>query len=235
MAMIVRPVSAFDGAMAVAARPTLVLVRHGESEGNRDNAFTGHRDVDLTERGAVEAEAVGTALARDGFRFAHAFSSALRRSRRSARLILAAMGSDLEAEAISALNERDYGVLTGWNRDDARARWGAEQVQIWRRSYETGPPGGESLRDTAARVLAFYVRTILPAAMRDGPVLLVAHGNSIRALAMALDGLTPEEVPRLEIATGETLIYRLAPDTSIAEKQVRRLAELEADDPRVAP
>jgi 2,3-bisphosphoglycerate-dependent phosphoglycerate mutase len=145
------------------------------------------------------------------------------------------MGSDLSVEASPALNERDYGVLTGWNRDEARAHWGAEQVQLWRRSYEAGPPDGESLRDTAARVLPFYVRTILPAAMRDGSVLLVAHGNSIRALAMALEGLTPDEVSRLEIATGETLIYRLASDTSVAEREVRRLAELEPGDARIAP
>lgn len=217
------------------AGSTLVLVRHGESEGNRANTFTGRRDVDLTERGVAEAKAVGAALAGEGFSFAHAFSSALRRSRRSVRLILDAMGSDLAAAASPSLNERDYGVLTGWNRDEARARWGAEQVQLWRRSYDAGPPGGESLRDTAARVLPFYIRTILPAAMRDGPVLLVAHGNSIRALAMALDGLTPDEVSRLEITTGETLIYRLAPDTSVAEKQVRRLAELDSEDSRIAP
>jgi 2,3-bisphosphoglycerate-dependent phosphoglycerate mutase len=224
-----------------AARPspdrtsTLVLVRHGESQGNRQNIFTGWRDVDLTDRGIAEARQVGAALVQDGLRFGAAFSSALTRAHRSARIILDGMASALEIDASPALNERDYGELTGLDKDAARARWGAEQVQRWRRSYEVAPPGGESLRDTAARVLPFYIHRILPAVMRSGPALVVAHGNSIRALAMALEGIAPADISSFEVATGEVLLYRLNADTSVAERTVRRLAALASDDPRIAP
>lgn len=119
----------------------------------------------------------------------------------------------------AALNERDYGALTGMNKDEARERWGAEQVHQWRRSYDAAPPFGESLRDTVARVLPFYIHRILPAVMCGG-ALVVAHGNSLRALVMALDGLTPEAVTNLEIATGELIVYRLSVDTSVASKHV---------------
>lgn len=214
---------------------TLVLVRHGESQGNEQNVFTGWRDVDLTERGIAEARQVGTALAAQGLRFARAFSSALLRAQRSARLILDAMQSTLEIEADAALNERDYGELTGLDKDAARIRWGAAQVQAWRRSYEIAPPGGESLRDTAARVLPFYIRRILPAVVGSGPTLVVAHGNSIRALAMALDGLSPAEIPKFELATGEVLTYRLNADTTVAERKALRLTVLADGDPRIAP
>lgn len=216
-------------------KSTLVLVRHGESQGNRQNIFTGWRDLELTERGIAEAKRVGAALVQDGFRFGAAFSSALIRANRSAQLILDAMGSDLEIDASPALNERDYGELTGLDKDAARARWGADQVLLWRRSYEVAPPGGESLRDTAARVLPFYIRRILPAVVGRGPVLVVAHGNSIRALAMALEGIAPADISRFEVATGEVLLYRLNADTSIAERAVRRLSALAPDDARIAP
>jgi 2,3-bisphosphoglycerate-dependent phosphoglycerate mutase len=119
-----------------------------------------------------------------------------------------------------ALNERDYGDLSGLNKDDARARWGKEQVHVWRRSYDVQPPGGESLKDTVARALPYYVQEILPRVMRGERVLVAAHGNSLRALVMVLDRLTPDTIPGMELATGLPLVYRLNADTTVADKQV---------------
>ena len=118
------------------------------------------------------------------------------------------------------MNERDYGDLSGLNKDDARARWGEEQVHLWRRSYDVPPPGGESLKDTVARVLPYYIREILPRVMRGERVLVAAHGNSLRALVMVLDGLTSETIPSLELATGIPLVYDLNDDTTVASKKV---------------
>lgn len=213
----------------------LVLVRHGESEGNRQNIFTGWRDLDLTIRGVDEARAVGRLLASEGLRFGAAFASALLRARRTADIILDDLGQPLAVEPAPALNERDYGELTGLNKDEARQRWGEEQVRIWRRSYDLSPPGGESLRDTTARVLPYYIHRVLPAVMSTGPVLLVAHGNSLRALVSALDGLKRSDIPALEIATGEVISYRLADDTSVLERSSRRVDEVLGLKPELAP
>ena len=198
----------------------LVLVRHGESDWNRKNLFTGWRDVDLTEAGIAEARAAGRKLNAQGLRFDVAFTSALVRAQRSLDLMLAEMGQiGIPVFKDQALNERDYGELSGLNKDDARAKWGAEQVHIWRRSYDVAPPGGESLKDTAARVLPYYIQDILPRVLRGDNVLVSAHGNSLRALIMVLEGLSPQQIVAREIATGVPLIYRLNADSTVAEKR----------------
>ncbi|HEY7243802.1 MAG TPA: 2,3-bisphosphoglycerate-dependent phosphoglycerate mutase [Xanthobacteraceae bacterium] len=197
----------------------LVLVRHGESEWNRKNLFTGWKDVDLTADGVAEARAAGRKLKAQGFSFNLAFTSALVRAQHSLDLMLEELGqSGIPVFRDKALNERDYGDLSGLNKDDARARWGAEQVHLWRRSYDVPPPGGESLKDTAARVLPYYVQEILPAALRGNRVLVSAHGNSLRALLMVLERLSTADILKREIGTGVPLIYRLNADSTVAEK-----------------
>ena len=198
----------------------LVLVRHGQSEWNLKNLFTGWRDVDLSEQGIAEAHAAGKRLKAEGLKFGVCFTSALIRAQRTLDLMLDELGqAGLPITRDQALNERDYGDLSGLNKDDARAKWGEEQVHIWRRSYATAPPGGESLRDTGARVWPYYLHIIQPHVMRGDGVLISAHGNSLRALIMALDGLTPDEVVKLELPTGLPVLYRLNADTSVAEKR----------------
>jgi len=199
----------------------LVLVRHGQSEWNLKNLFTGWKDPDLTEKGVEEAKSAGRKLKAEGFTFDTAFTSELGRAQRTLSLMLEELGqTGLETTRDIALNERDYGDLSGLNKDDAREKWGEEQVHVWRRSYDTPPPGGESLKDTGARVWPYYIHTILPRVMAGGTVLVAAHGNSLRALVMALDGLTPDQIVAEEIATGVPIIYRLKEDSSVAEKRV---------------
>jgi 2,3-bisphosphoglycerate-dependent phosphoglycerate mutase len=198
----------------------LVLVRHGQSDWNLKNLFTGWRDVDLTEQGVKEARAAGVKLKAQGLRFDVAFTSALVRAQRSLDLMLEEIGqTNIPVFKDQALNERDYGDLSGLNKDDARAKWGADQVQLWRRSYDVAPPGGESLKDTAARVLPYYIQDILPRVLRGDNVLVSAHGNSLRALVMVLEKLTPKEIVAREIGTGVPLIYRLNADSTVAERR----------------
>src|SRR5215470_13810658 len=186
----------------------LVLVRHGQSEWNLKNLFTGWRDVDLTDEGVNEALRAGRSLKAQGLRFDVAFTSVLKRAQRTLDIMLEELGQEnLPQLRDQALNERDYGDLVGLNKDDARKRWGDEQVLKWRRSYDIAPPGGESLRDTAARVL------------RGKRVLVSAHGNSLRALVMVLDRHTTESIIKLNIDTGVPLIYRLNADSTVAEKR----------------
>ncbi len=199
----------------------LVLARHGQSEWNLKNLFTGWKDPGLTELGVQEARTAGQRLKAMGVQFDVAYTSALSRAQRTCELILEEIGQPgLETIRDQALNERDYGDLAGLNKDDARARWGEEQVHVWRRSYDVSPPGGESLKDTVARVLPYYVREILPRVMGGERVLVAAHGNSLRALVMVLDGLTPETIPSMELATGIPLVYRLNADTTVLDKRV---------------
>lgn len=199
----------------------LVLVRHGQSEWNLLNLFTGWRDIGLSEQGVREANAAGRLLKAKGLSFGIAFTSALSRAQATLDLMLEELGqTGIPVVRDQALNERDYGDLSGLNKDDARKRWGEEQVHIWRRSYATAPPGGESLRDTGARVWPYYIHTIQPHVIRGEGVLISAHGNSLRALIMALDGLSPEEIVKQELATGVPILYRLNADTTIAEKEV---------------
>jgi 2,3-bisphosphoglycerate-dependent phosphoglycerate mutase len=197
----------------------LVLVRHGESEWNLKNLFTGWKDIDLTDKGIAEARAAGRRLKALGLSFDVAFTSALIRAQRSLDLILEEMGQTrIPVSRDQALNERDYGDLSGLNKDDARAKWGAEQVHIWRRSYDVAPPAGESLKDTAARVLPYYIQEILPAVLQGKRVLIAAHGNSLRALVMVLERLSTDDILKREIGTGDPLIYRLNADSTVAEK-----------------
>jgi 2,3-bisphosphoglycerate-dependent phosphoglycerate mutase len=197
----------------------LVLVRHGQSEWNLKNLFTGWRDVDLTEQGIKEAREAGHKLKAQGLSFDVAYTSALKRAQRTLDLVMQEMGiSGIPVFKDQALNERDYGDLSGLNKDDARAKWGEDQVHVWRRSYDVAPPGGESLKDTLARTLPYYVTEIQPRVLRGERVLVAAHGNSLRALVMVLDRLTPEGIVKRELATGVPMIYRLNADSTVASK-----------------
>lgn len=197
----------------------LVLVRHGQSDWNLKNLFTGWRDVDLTEKGIAEAREAGRKLNAQGIKFDVAFTSALKRAQRTLDLMLIELGqTTIPTFKDQALNERDYGDLVGLNKDDARKKWGEDQVHIWRRSYDVAPPGGESLKDTLARALPYYVTDILPRVLRGERVLVAAHGNSLRALVMVLDKHTPESITKLNLDTGVPMIYRLNADSTVASK-----------------
>ncbi|MGU9980991.1 2,3-bisphosphoglycerate-dependent phosphoglycerate mutase [Phreatobacter sp. HK31-P] len=199
----------------------LVLTRHGESEWNLKNLFTGWKDPGLTPKGIEEAKTAGRGLKALGLSFDVAYTSALTRAQNTLTLILDEIGQpDLPTIRDWRLNERDYGDLSGLNKAETAAKYGDEQVHIWRRSYDVPPPGGESLKDTVARVLPYYVAEILPRVMRGERVLVAAHGNSLRALAMVLDRLDEKTIPTLELKTGVPLIYRLNADTTVASKQV---------------
>ena len=197
----------------------LALVRHGESEWNKENLFTGWHDCDLSEKGVAEARAAGRRLKAQGLKFDVAFTSDLKRAQRTLSLILEELGqSDLPVIRNRALNERDYGDLVGLNKDDARKKWGDEQVHKWRRSYDIAPPNGESLKDTAARVLPYYITEMLPRVMRGERVLCAAHSNSLRALVMVLDRHTTQSILDLNLGTGVPLVYQFNPDATVASK-----------------
>ncbi len=198
---------------------TLILVRHGESEWNLKNLFTGWKNPDLTEKGIGEARAAGKLLKAKGLVPTMFYTSALKRAQHTLDLMLEEMGIvNLTIVRNQALNERDYGDLSGLNKDDARARWGEEQVLVWRRSYDVPPPGGESLKDTAARTLPYYEKEILPQLEKGETVLVAAHGNSLRALVMSIEGLSPEQILKREIATGQPTIYRISKSGKLKEK-----------------
>jgi 2,3-bisphosphoglycerate-dependent phosphoglycerate mutase len=197
----------------------LVLVRHGQSDWNLKNLFTGWKDPGLTEQGIAEAKDAGRKLKAQGFVFDIAFTSALTRAQHTLDLMLTELGqTGLPVEKDQALNERDYGDLSGLNKDDARKKWGEQQVHVWRRSYDVPPPGGESLKDTLARTLPYYVQEILPCVLRGQRTLVAAHGNSLRALIMVLEKLSPEGIIARELATGVPIIYRLNADATVASK-----------------
>ena len=200
---------------------TLVLVRHGQSEWNLKNLFTGWKDPDLTELGVEEAKTGAEALKETGLKFDIAFTSNLIRAQHTLDLIMQGIGqTDLEVIRDEALNERDYGDLAGLNKDDAREKWGEEQVHIWRRSYDVPPPGGESLKDTGARVWPYYMTEILPRVLRGEKLLIAAHGNSLRALVKILDRMGDDEITRLNLATGVPMVYKLNPDSTVATKEI---------------
>lgn len=205
--------------MAATSGNLLVLVRHGESEWNKLNLFTGWKDPDLTEKGVAEAMAAGRLMKEQGFKFDVAFTSALKRAQRTLQLILAELDqTSIPVTRDERLNERDYGDLSGLNKDDARKRWGEEQVHIWRRSYDIAPPGGESLKNTAERVLPYYDAVIVPVLKAGKNVLIAAHGNSLRALIMQLEGLSGEAIVSRELATGAPIVYRFDPATGTAKR-----------------
>ena len=205
----------------------LVLTRHGESEWNLKNLFTGWRDPDLTELGVEEAKAGGKALADYGIKFDIAFTSDLTRAQKTLKLILDEIGQPgLETIRDQALNERDYGDLSGLNKDDARAKWGEEQVHIWRRSFDVPPPGGESLKDTADRTLPYYTAEILPQLKAGETLLIAAHGNSLRAIVKLLFNLSDEAIIGVEIPTSNPLLIDL--DAELKPVAARYLDEARA-------
>ena len=198
----------------------LVLVRHGESEWNKLNLFTGWRDPDLSEKGVMEARQAGRLIKAQGLRFDVAFTSVLKRAQHTLTILLEELGqTGVITHRDQALNERDYGDLSGLNKNDARKRWGEEQVHIWRRSYDVAPPGGESLKATAARTLPYYEANIWPEVRAGKNVIVSAHGNSLRSVVMKLDSLTPEQILKVEIGTGVPIIYRLDADGRVVSKR----------------
>ena len=189
----------------------LVLVRHGQSEWNAKNLFTGWKDPGLTPVGEKEAANAGSLIKDRNIKFSMMFTSALKRAQITGEMILEGIDqTHIEVVKNQALNERDYGDLAGLNKDDARKEWGEEQVHIWRRSYDMPPPGGESLKNTAERVLPYFNSSILPKLLQGENILVAAHGNSLRSLVMQLDNLSKEEVVELEIPTGAPIIYSFA-------------------------
>jgi 2,3-bisphosphoglycerate-dependent phosphoglycerate mutase len=189
-------------------KSNLVLVRHGQSEWNKKNLFTGWKDPELTELGIEEAIQAGNQLKQSNIKFDVMFTSDLFRAQETGRLILEQMNqTDIATIKDQSLNERNYGELAGLNKDDARKKWGEEQVHIWRRSFDVPPPGGESLKNTAERVLPYFESKILPEVIKGKNILIAAHGNSLRALVMKLEDISPDEIVKLEIATGDPLMY----------------------------
>ncbi|MFA5949184.1 MAG: 2,3-bisphosphoglycerate-dependent phosphoglycerate mutase [Hyphomicrobium sp.] len=196
----------------------LVLVRHGESEWNKRNMFTGIKNPDLTEKGLIEARWAGRVLKSQGLAFDVAFTSKLKRAQHTLDIMLAELGSEqIEVIEDAALNERDYGELSGLNKEEARARWGEDQVLSWRRSFDIPPPGGESLKDTAARVVPYYKQHIWPRLAAGKSVLVAAHGNSLRALIMNLEKLSEIQILDRELATAAPQVYRLSSAGDVAE------------------
>lgn len=200
---------------------TLVLVRHGQSTWNAENLFTGWVDVPLTGLGVEEAQRAGERLGDEGVRVDRAYTSTLRRAIDTGQAVLTALGqADLEQVQAWQLNERFYGALTGRDKRQTAEEFGEEQVHVWRRSFDVPPPGGESLKDTAARVLPYVEREVLPALRSVGTVLVAAHGNSLRAMVKDLEGLSEEQIPTVEIATGVPLVYDVDVDGRVTGKRV---------------
>ena len=197
----------------------LVLVRHGQSQWNLENRFTGWVDVPITPLGEEEARRAGREL--KGLHFDAAFTSVLRRAQQTLTIILDEIGQpDLPTEKDQALNERHYGDLQGLNKAETAKKYGDAQVHVWRRSFDVKPPNGESLKDTAARTLPYFNARILPLAAAGKNVLVSAHGNSLRAIVMALEGLTPEQILKVEIATGRPLVYDIGSKGEVQKKTV---------------
>ena len=197
----------------------LILIRHGQSEWNALNQFTGWKDPDLTATGIQEAQNAAKIINNLKINFDLVFTSALIRAQNTAEIILKEINQPLSTIKNQALNERNYGDLAGLNKDDARKRWGDEQVQIWRRSYDIPPPGGESLKNTGERVLPFFLKEILPHVCEGKNVLVAAHGNSLRSLIKFLDNISDEDIVKLEIPTGAPIHYVINEDGSVKSKK----------------
>jgi 2,3-bisphosphoglycerate-dependent phosphoglycerate mutase len=196
----------------------LIILRHGQSQWNLENRFTGWIDIDLSEQGIKEAQVAGEKL--KGYKFDKAYTSALIRAQRTLDIILDIINQkDIPIERNKALNERMYGDLQGLNKDETREKFGADQVKLWRRSYDTAPPNGESLKDTAARVIPYWEEKIVPDLKAGKNILISAHGNSLRALVMYLEKLSKEEIVETEIPTGHPKYYNLDKDLNIIEKK----------------
>jgi 2,3-bisphosphoglycerate-dependent phosphoglycerate mutase len=201
---------------------TLVLVRHGQSQWNLENKFTGWVDVPLTDLGREEANRAGELLKEGGFRFTKAYTSELVRAQDTLDIMLEVLGqTDLPIVRDVALNERHYGDLQGLDKAATAEKYGADQVHIWRRSYDIPPPGdGESLKDTAARTLPYFDGTIIPDLKKGETVIVAAHGNSLRSIVMELDKLTKEQVLELNIATGVPIVYEIDADGTVQSKKI---------------
>ena len=205
----------------------LILVRHGQSEWNAKNLFTGWKDPGLTDQGVSEAKNAGKLISEQNIEFDIMYTSMLSRAQKTGDIILGILNhKEIPIIKNEALNERHYGSLAGLNKDDARKKWGTEQVHIWRRSFDIPPPDGESLKDTADRVLPYFETEIMPKVMSGSSILIAAHGNSLRALVMKLDSISSEDIVKLEIPTGAPIQYEFAPDgivdkkTNLYEKQL---------------
>ena len=205
----------------------LILVRHGQSEWNAKNLFTGWKDPGLTDQGVSEAKNAGKLILEQNIEFDVMYTSMLSRAQKTGDIILGILNhKEIPIIKNEALNERHYGSLAGLNKDDARKKWGDEQVHIWRRSFDMPPPDGESLKDTADRVLPYFEAEIMPKVVSGSSILIAAHGNSLRALIMKLDSISPEDIVELEIPTGAPIQYEFTPDgivdkkTNLYEKQL---------------
>ena len=199
----------------------LVLIRHGQSEWNEKNLFTGWKNPPLTEKGIEEAELAGIRIKNLNIDFSHYFTSELIRAQETGEIIL----NQLEKEKIiktrsQNLNERDYGDLSGLNKDEAKKEWGEDQVHIWRRSFDTPPPGGESLKDTADRVLPYFEEEIKPLVEQGNNILICAHGNSLRSLIMSLEEISPSEIVKVEIGTGEPILFSYSTESRFKRKDL---------------
>ena len=197
----------------------LILVRHGQSEWNEQNLFTGWKDPGLTELGIKEAENAGSLISDKGIQFDEMFTSMLVRAQDTGAIILDSINQqNIPITKNKALNERNYGSLAGLNKDDARKKWGEEQVHIWRRSFDIPPPEGESLKDTAERVLPYFHEYIMPKVIQGLSILVAAHGNSLRALIMELDLISSEDIVKLEIPTGAPIQYEFNQNGEVVNK-----------------
>ena len=197
----------------------LVLVRHGQSEWNAKNLFTGWKDPGLTDQGLAEAKNAGKLILDESIQFDFMYTSMLSRAQKTGDIILGVLNhKEIPIVKNEALNERDYGSLAGLNKDDARKKWGEEQVHIWRRSFDIPPPDGESLKDTADRVLPYFEAEIMPKVISGSSILIAAHGNSLRALIMKLDSISSEDIVKLEIPTGAPIQYEFTADGAVGKK-----------------
>ena len=197
----------------------LVLVRHGQSEWNAKNLFTGWKNPGLTDQGLAEAKNAGKLILDESIQFDFMYTSMLSRAQKTGDIILGVLNhKEIPIVKNEALNERDYGSLAGLNKDDARKKWGEEQVHIWRRSFDIPPPDGESLKDTADRVLPYFEAEIMPKVISGSSILIAAHGNSLRALIMKLDSISSEDIVKLEIPTGAPIQYEFTADGDVGKK-----------------
>ena len=197
----------------------LILVRHGQSEWNAKNLFTGWKDPGLTDQGVSEAKNAGKLILEQNIEFDVMYTSMLSRAQKTGDIILGILNhKEIPIIKNEALNERHYGSLAGLNKDDARRKWGDEQVHIWRRSFDIPPPDGESLKDTADRVLPYFETEIMPKVISGSSILIAAHGNSLRALIMKLDSISSQDIVKLEIPTGAPIQYEFTSDGMVDKK-----------------
>ena len=198
----------------------LILVRHGQSEWNEKNLFTGWENPGLTDKGMHEAKIAGSLIKNLGIKFDYMFTSALIRAQLTGSIILENLDqAEINIIKNKALNERFYGDLQGLNKDECRKKWGDEKVQIWRRSYDKGPPGGETLKETGERVLPYYLEKILPLIFENNNIIIAAHGNSLRSLIKYLDDISDEDIVKLEIPTGAPMHYVFNQSGEVISKQ----------------